>query len=216
VDEISNRFDNVLTMIDQGGYNGKEHDIFAWQPAQAPTQPPSPVAPVSVKGQPKASKKSHGKDHPKGQTTAAAAVVSGSFFAKVDYYANSRLPMNLPPLKLYVPAFTLWCVNLVVDTAPSYIPTYPLLCLAAQYSERVYEPPTGRAERDAHVDADWRTGTKAMVIKSVPMDYMNTIVFAIRGTATFMDWAVNLDMTPTSPAGFLVRPVSLIPPCIAC
>jgi hypothetical protein len=68
----------------------------------------------------------------------------------------------------------------------------------------VYEPPTGRGERDAHVAGDWFTGRKAMTIKSVPMDYMNTIVFAIRGTATFMDWAVNLDMTPTSPAGFLV------------
>ncbi|KAK4040192.1 Alpha/Beta hydrolase protein [Parachaetomium inaequale] len=190
VDEISHRFDNVLTSIDQGGYNGKEHDIFAWQPAQTPTQPTSSGSPVIEKGLPKSSRKSHGKAHPKGQTTAAAAVVSGSFFAKVDHYANSRLPMNLPPLKLY-------------------IPTYPLLCLAAQYSERVYEPPTGRAERDAHVDADWRTGTKAMVIKSVPMDSMNTIVFAIRGTATFMDWAVNLDMTPTSPIGFLDDPGNL-------
>jgi hypothetical protein len=42
-----------------------------------------------------------------------------------------------------------------------------------------------------------------MVIKSVPMDYMNTIVFAIRGTATFMDWVVNLNMAPASPSGFL-------------
>lgn len=42
------------------------------------------------------------------------------------------------------------------------------------------------------------------MIKSVPMDYMNTIVFAVRGTATFMDWAVNLNMEPTSPRGFLV------------
>lgn len=84
-----------------------------------------------------------------------------------------------------------------------YIPTYPLLCLAAQYSERAYERPVG-AERHAHVDADWKTGSKAMVIKSVPMDYMNTIVFAIRGTATFMDWAVNLNAAPTSPFGFLV------------
>lgn len=84
-----------------------------------------------------------------------------------------------------------------------YIPTYPLLCLAAQYSERVYEKPRG-AERDALVDADWRTGTKAMYLKSVPMDHMNTIVFAIRGTATFMDWAVNLNTAPTAPIGFLV------------
>lgn len=68
----------------------------------------------------------------------------------------------------------------------------------------MYERPSGD-ERDTHVDADWRMGTKAMAIKSVPMDYMNTIVFAIRGTATFMDWAVNLNTEPTSPHGFLVR-----------
>ena len=43
-----------------------------------------------------------------------------------------------------------------------------------------------------------------MFIKSVPMDYMNTIVFAIRGTATFMDWSVNLNTEPISPSGFLV------------
>jgi hypothetical protein len=48
-------------------------------------------------------------------------------------------------------------------------------------------------------------GTKAMVIKSVPMDDMNTIVFAIRGTQTFMDWAVNLRSAPVAPDGFLVR-----------
>jgi len=190
VDEISHRFDSVLTKIDQGGYTGKEHDIFSWQPAQNPAHPTSSGPPVTEKGAPKSGRKSQSRAHPKGQTSAAAGVVSESFFAKVDNYANSRLPMNLPPLKLY-------------------IPTYPLLCLAAQYSERVYEPPTARAERDAHVDGDWRTGTKAMVIKSIPMDTMNTIVFAIRGTATFMDWAVNLDMTPKSPAGFLDDPGNL-------
>jgi hypothetical protein len=101
-DEISDRFDNVLTMIDHGGYDGQEHDIFAWQPTQTPMQTPAPVAPRTGKGSPKTSnKKPHGADHPKGQTTAAAVVISGSFFAKVDHYANSRLPMNLPPLKLY-------------------------------------------------------------------------------------------------------------------
>ena len=35
------------------------------------------------------------------------------------------------------------------------------------------------------------------------MDAMNTIVFAIRGTATFMDWAVNLNHAPTAPTNFL-------------
>lgn len=85
------------------------------------------------------------------------------------------------------------------------LPIYPLLCLAAQYAERVYEKPRG-AERDAHVNANWKTGTKAMYIKSVPMDDMGTIVFAIRGTATFMDWAVNLNTAPTAPTGFLDDP----------
>lgn len=74
--------------------------------------------------------------------------------------------------------------------------------MAAQYAERVYETPKG-AERDTHVNADWKHGTKAMVIKSVPMDHMNTIVFAIRGSATFMDWAVNLNTAHASPTNFL-------------
>ena len=48
-------------------------------------------------------------------------------------------------------------------------------------------------------------GTKAMVIKSVPIDDMNCVVFAIRGSQTFMDWAVNVNSAPVSPEGFLVR-----------
>jgi hypothetical protein len=67
----------------------------------------------------------------------------------------------------------------------------------------VYAAPRG-AEKEAHVSANWRGGTRAMVVKSVPMDDKNMIVFAIRGTATFMDWAVNMNMAPTSPVGFLV------------
>jgi hypothetical protein len=69
----------------------------------------------------------------------------------------------------------------------------------------VYTKPRGQ-EKETHVDADWKMGTKAMVIKSVPMDDMNTIVFAIRGSQTFMDWAVNLNSHPASPEGFLVSP----------
>ncbi|KAI0123483.1 Alpha/Beta hydrolase protein [Xylariales sp. AK1849] len=180
-DQISTKFNDVMTSIDCEKYAGNEKDLFLYRPS--PASPPSTTSlpPVVDKALPKKSSK---KDAPKGQTTAvASSLISGSYFAKVELYANSRLPMNLPPLKLY-------------------IPTYPLLCLAAQYSERVYERSTG-AERDAHVNADWRTGTKAMCIKSVPMDHMHTIVFAIRGTATFMDWAVNLNTAPATPTGFL-------------
>ena len=49
-----------------------------------------------------------------------------------------------------------------------------------------------------------------MVIKSVPVDDMNTIVFAIRGSQTFMDWAVNLNSAPVSPGDFLVSMISFI------
>ena len=42
-----------------------------------------------------------------------------------------------------------------------------------------------------------------MVIKSVPIDDINCIVFAIRGSQTFMDWAVNLNTAPEAPMGFL-------------
>ena len=46
-----------------------------------------------------------------------------------------------------------------------------------------------------------------MVIKSVPIDDMNVVVFAIRGSQTFMDWAVNLRSAPVPPEGFLVSPL---------
>lgn len=189
VDQIYDRFNDIMTLIDRERYCGNERELFLCQPSSNSSS--SSSSDVASKGQPTAKpRKSHAarKDrdhHPKGQTTAVAAtVISGNYFAKVELYANARLPMNLPPLKLY-------------------IPTWPLLCLAAQYSERVYEKLRGK-ERDVQVDADVRTGAKAMVIKSVPMDHMNTIVFAIRGTSTFMDWAVNLNTAPTPPVGFLV------------
>lgn len=185
VDQICDRFNDIMTLIDRERYSGNEKDLFICQPSST-----SSSSDVASRGQPTSkTKKNHSgrkdRDHPKGQTTTVAAtVISGNYFAKVELYANSRLPMNLPPLKLY-------------------IPTWPLLCLAAQYSERVYDKPRGK-EKDVQVDADHRIGAKAMVIKSVPMDHMNTIVFAIRGTSTFMDWAVNLNTAPASPAGFLV------------
>ncbi|KAF1357754.1 alpha/beta-hydrolase [Lizonia empirigonia] len=88
-----------------------------------------------------------------------------------------------------------------------YIPTYPLLCLAATYSERAYVAPVPKSkEVENHIPANWRSGTKAMVLKSIPVDDMNTVVFAIRGSQTFMDWAVNYNSAPTSPEGFLDDP----------
>lgn len=187
MDRIYERFDDVLTCIDRERYTGNESELFLCQP-DAGSSTTQVATRGQIDGRPKKNQSSgkKGRDHPKCQTTAVAAgILSGNYFAKVELYANSRLPMNLPPLKLY-------------------IPTWPLLCLAAEYSERVYERSRGK-ERDVYVDVGLRTGTKSMVIKSVPIAHMNTIVFAIRGTATFMDWTVNLNTEPASPAGFLVN-----------
>lgn len=185
-DQLSTTFNDVMTSIDREAYSGDEKDLFVWQPEPGPRpSQPSHGASTDRGGFTKRPKKSNSRDSSsKGNTTTAAtSLITANCFAKVELYANSRLPMDLPPLKLY-------------------IPTYPLLCLAAQFSERAYEKPRG-AEREAHLDASWRNGTRAVVIKSVPMDHMNTIVFAVRGTATFMDWVVNLNTAPASPAGFL-------------
>jgi hypothetical protein len=48
-----------------------------------------------------------------------------------------------------------------------------------------------------------------MVMKSVPLDNMNVIVFAIRGTHTFKDWTINVNEAPTAPHGFLDDPGNL-------
>ncbi|KAI0871006.1 alpha/beta-hydrolase [Hypoxylon argillaceum] len=181
-DQISSKFDDVMTQIDRGKLTGNEDELFMYQqPSQISVSQSVDHHSVVPKG---GQGKKKSKDAPKGQTTAvAASFITGGYFAKVDLYANSRLPFDLPFFRVPVPI-------------------YPLLCLAAHYSERVYEKPRG-AESDAHVEANWKTGAKAMYIKSVPMDHLGTIVFAIRGTATFMDWAVNLNSAPTAPTGFL-------------
>ncbi|KAG8163591.1 hypothetical protein KVR01_006888 [Diaporthe batatas] len=184
LNQLGDRFNDVMTQIDRDRYAGNERDLFTYRP-DSDSDSSTGTTTRGQLGRPRTNQSSHrGHATSKGQTAAAAAsVLSGNYFAKVELYANSRLPMDLPPLKLY-------------------IPTWPLLCLAAQYSDRVYEKARG-AEKDVQVGASYSSGTRAMVIKSVPMDHMNTIVFAIRGTATFMDWAVNLNTAPSSPAGFL-------------
>ncbi|OTA84144.1 hypothetical protein M434DRAFT_173648 [Hypoxylon sp. CO27-5] len=187
-DQICSSFNDVMTLIDRDKYVGNENDLFMYQSHPIPSPSSEPAQQIVLhKGSAKKGKKEAPKDTSKGQASAlASSLASRGYFSKVELYANSKLPRDLPSLRLY-------------------IPTYALVCLAAQYSERVYENPRG-AERDAHVDADWRTGTKAMRIKSVPVDQKQTIVFAIRGTATFMDWSVNLNTAPTAPIGFLDDP----------
>lgn len=175
-DVISSKFDAVITSIDDDKFSGKEEDLKIYEDTQ---QRPSGSSP------PPARRKGTAED----QVYEALGGKKGSnHFAKVWLYSNSRLPPHLPPFKVY-------------------LPTYPLLCLAATYSERVYDSPVPKSkEVENHIPANWRSGTKAMVLKSIPVDDMNTVVFAIRGSQTFMDWAVNYNSAPSSPEGFLDDP----------
>lgn len=178
-DIITSKLDAVITSMDGERFSGKEQDLRIYnndtQPAAQSTSSSSHSPPPPSDNRSPAPNAAH----------QMLGVDKGSnYFSKVWLYSNSRLPPHLPPFKVY-------------------LPTYPLLCLAATYSERVYTPPSKSRETETHIPSDWRTGTKAMVLKSVPVDDMNTVVFAIRGTGSFMDWAVNYNSAPISPAGFL-------------
>ncbi|SMR48510.1 unnamed protein product [Zymoseptoria tritici ST99CH_1E4] len=105
-------------------------------------------------------------------------------FRKTWQYANSRLPPHMPPMKMYMA-------------------TWQIVCMAAQASLDVYRRPQ-KEEKEDYVKADWRQGTKAMVINSRPVDDRNIIVIAIRGSRwNIIDWAVNFRPAPSEPIGFL-------------
>jgi hypothetical protein len=92
-------YDLITARIDQGRFTGNEHCIFPHQPdvgASLAADVPTMMA------QPSSRRRERVRDQPKGQATAvASSVMSSDYFAKVELYANSRLPLNLPPLKLY-------------------------------------------------------------------------------------------------------------------
>ncbi|KAI9665196.1 MAG: hypothetical protein M1831_002206 [Alyxoria varia] len=125
------------------------------------------------------------------------------YFCKAWLYANSRLPPSLPPLKLY-------------------IPTFPILCLAAQYSLRVYEtspsPPNTQPQPQPaissrpptiRIPASPRHNTKAITLSLHTCDTTRLILIAIRGTQSLRDWRSNLRSSPMSPGGFLSDPGNL-------
>ena len=84
----------------------------------------------------------------------------------------------------------------------SKLDDWRLCYLAAESSQHTYNKASGQ-EREIHIDADGRLGTKKMILKSVPIDAKNIIIFAIRGTHTLVDWGTNIHNTPRSPEGFL-------------
>jgi Lipase (class 3) len=191
-DQVASKFNDVISLMDEETFAGSEQDLrltYYQSPPSSRPQVATQPANHEVPGKALVPARKHAATRSSEIQTAQKALTTSNVFEKASMYANSRLPATLLPLQLY-------------------IPTWPLICLAARYSLNAYQKPLG-AEKDAYVDADWRVGTKAMVIKSVPIDDMNTVVFAIRGTQTFMDWAVNLNTATVSPSGFLDDPGNL-------
>ncbi|CAE7188715.1 hypothetical protein P3342_008988 [Pyrenophora teres f. teres] len=180
-DVITSKFDSVITSIDDEKFSGKEQDLMVENIELL--QEAQGASPPLGEIRPQAPNKVYPE---------SGGGKGSNHFSKVWLYSNSRLPPHLPPFKVY-------------------LPTYPLVCLAATYSEKAYTRPGTKknSEMETHIPADWRSGTKAMVIKSIPVEELNTIVFAIRGSQTFMDWAVNYNSAPDSPNKFLDDPSNL-------
>lgn len=177
-DAVVDQFSDIISSIDEDRWNENDDDfsiVLSEEPSQIPHLPQETARAVAT------SRNSRERQRP-GQPRTQKITI----WSKVSVYTNSRLPVDLPPLRVY-------------------IPTWPMICLAAQYSKSAYKTPQSSHERNAFVSADARLGTKAMVMKSVPCDDKKTLVFAIRGTSTLSlrDWNVNLHTAPVSPAGFL-------------
>jgi hypothetical protein len=108
-DVISSKFDAVVTMIDGENFSGDERDLFVHQPPlPAPQQLQQSFAGGETQGERAIMGFGRDKDKPKkakelkGDTGCpiASAISSTNYFAKVNLYANSKLPENLPPIKL--------------------------------------------------------------------------------------------------------------------
>ena len=185
-DAVADKFSDVISLIDEESFGGQEQDLII----TLPQSPERTRAELALRGgEVDRALFNNSQRPPKKQSGQEKPV---NVFSKLDYYLNSSLPVSLPPLRVYMP-------------------TYPLLCLAAQYSMSAYLSPQSSKEKKDYVSADGRLGTKAMVIKSVPCDDKKTVVFAIRGTSmlSIRDWGTNLATDPVSPVGFLDDPGNL-------
>ena len=102
--ELSDRFNHVMTLIDGEQYADNDRDLFS---CPAPISEPLPVQdPVSDQRKRSRSLDRSRQFHNRGKgrikTMAASFSVGISHVAKVELYANSRLPLDLPPLRLFV------------------------------------------------------------------------------------------------------------------
>ena len=85
-DLISTKFDSVITSIDGERFGGDEQELFVQDDIQS-----------GIRGGWGVGNRQVSRGANRAITT---AVVGTNYFAKVNLYANSRLPPNLPPLQL--------------------------------------------------------------------------------------------------------------------
>ena len=90
---ISSKFNSVVTSIDGERFSGDEKELWVYQP-------PSQFNELQVVRAKEGKKKA--KPTSKGDTgfPIATNIASANYFSKINLYSNSRLPLDLPPIKL--------------------------------------------------------------------------------------------------------------------
>jgi hypothetical protein len=96
-DLISSKFNTVITLIDGERFSGDERELVVYPPPQPMWQQEQQDSGYTDRDL------FRGKSKGVVNNKISTALVSANYFAKVNLYANSRLPPNLPPMKLYVP-----------------------------------------------------------------------------------------------------------------
>jgi hypothetical protein len=90
---ISSKFDNIITLIDGERFSGDESQLVVYPPPQPMLQQQQETG-TATRGI------SKGKSKGMVNNSVSSALVGMNYFAKVNLYANSRLPPNFPPMKL--------------------------------------------------------------------------------------------------------------------
>lgn len=190
---ISSKFEEVLQLLDGEEYHNQDARMSEIHLQPLPQTQNNPSEPQVAQPQ----QKSRGGVNPtrpsirpnnssnQARTKVGSSILMSDLYRKTQLYANSRVTGSLTKVQFYMS-------------------TYPLLCLAAQSSAAAYDPPTGLSRtQTVHIPPSRFAGTKAMVIKSAPVDQLDVLVFAIRGSQGIDDWRTNFANDPVSPAGFL-------------
>lgn len=104
-DDISDRLNNVLTLIDGERMTGHEHDLYSCgglrqsDRHQHRTQADHRGSSRSRRGsRDKSRDRGRDRDKERDRGNDAASAIRGDYFSKVELYANSKLPKGLPPM----------------------------------------------------------------------------------------------------------------------